>query len=129
MVSDEVIDASDPITERIYRPCRSELHEYSLVRGAISSHMPLDRNDWQDGEPRRSLHDRITELLEENPNKAFSADEIGDEIGFGNRLNQPIIQDRLVRIIVASMVDKLVHDGIADVRTVSGMRHYCISLS
>ncbi|WP_331233210.1 hypothetical protein [Natronorarus salvus] len=90
--------------------------------------MPIGRSDWRDGVRRESRYHHILELLETNQDTAYSAREITDHISFTTNAKRSLIRDRLAQILVASMLEYLVYDGVVEVRETHGEKHYCLAI-
>ncbi|WP_331232726.1 hypothetical protein [Natronorarus salvus] len=89
--------------------------------------MPVGNEVWEAGSESRSRYNQILELLEENPRKAFSVQEVCDHLGFTDEPDRSIVVDRLVQMHVSCKLERLVYDGDIAVRRVYGEKHYRIN--
>lgn len=76
--------------------------------------MPVSKEDWEDGDPAISNRELVLNFLNENPSKAYSADEVLDE--FASLTEDDHLASAIVGMYYRLLLDHLSAEGKVEER-------------
>ena len=90
--------------------------------------MPIDKTQWEQGQPWRAVETRILEFLKKNPDKAYTAKEIADEV-VGHDPKAPalifeIMAESGTAVMVFVTLESLIRQGKVEARKIAKIPYY-----